>query len=43
MDKIKEANAATKTERLVAFFQNRATRKITKMPGVKNPVKFCMY
>ena len=40
MDKIREAKAATNTERLVAFFQNNATRNITRMPGVKNPVKF---
>ena len=35
-----EAIAATKTERLVAFFQNRATKNITNIPGVKKPVKF---
>ena len=39
-DKIKDMIAATKTLKVVAFFQNKATRKITKIPGVKNPVKF---
>ena len=32
--------AATSTLNVVAFFQNKATKKITKIPGVKNPVKF---
>ena len=31
--------AATKTLKVVAFFQNKATKKITKIPGVKNPEK----
>ncbi len=35
--------AATKTERVVAFFQNKATKNITKIPGVNNPVKFWIY
>jgi hypothetical protein len=39
-DKIKDIIAATKTLKVVAFFQNKATKKITKIPGVKNPVKF---
>ena len=39
-DKIKDMIAATKTLKVVAFFQNKATKKITKIPGVKNPVKF---
>ncbi len=34
--------AATKTDSVVAFFQKRATKKITNIPGVNNPVKFCM-
>ncbi len=34
--------AATKTDNVVAFFQKRATKKITNIPGVNNPVKFCM-
>ena len=39
-DKIRDIIAATRTLKVVAFFQNKATRKITKIPGVKNPVKF---
>jgi hypothetical protein len=32
--------AAIRTDIDVAFFQNNATRKITKIPGVNIPVKF---
>ena len=39
-DKIRDVIAATRTLKVVAFFQNKATKKITKIPGVKNPVKF---
>ena len=39
-DKINDIIAATKTLKVVALFQNRATKNITRMPGVKNPVKF---
>ena len=39
-DKIKDIIAATKTLKVVAFFQNKATKNITKIHGVKNPVKF---
>ena len=38
-----EIKAATNTDKEVAFFQKRATRKITTIPGEKYPVKFCMY
>ena len=38
-----ESIAATRTERVVAFFQNKATRNITSIPGVNKPVKFCIY
>lgn len=34
------ALAAIRTLKVVARFQKRATRKITRIPGVKNPVKF---
>ena len=30
-------------EVVVAFFQNKATRNITSIPGVNKPVKFCIY
>ena len=39
-DKTSEVIAATSTPSVVAFFQNSATKNITKIPGVKNPVKF---
>ena len=39
-DKISDVIAAIRTLKVVALFQKRATRKITKIPGVKNPVKF---
>ena len=31
------------TDNVVALGQNKATKNITKMPGVKNPVKFWIY
>ena len=42
-DRKSETIAATRTLKVVAFFQNNATKNITKIPGVKNPVKFWMY
>ena len=42
-DKTTDAMAAVRTERAVAFFQNKATKNITKIPGVKRPVNSCMY
>ena len=30
-------------DRVVALFQNNATKNITNIPGVNSPVKFCMY
>ena len=42
-DRKSETMAATITLKVVAFFQNNATKNITKIPGVKNPVKFWMY
>jgi hypothetical protein len=39
-DRTKDMIAATNTLSVVAFFQNKATKKITKIQGVKNPVKF---
>ena len=43
IDKINEDIAATNVDRVVALFQNKATRNITKIPGVKRPVKFWIY
>ena len=43
IDKAREVNAALSTDNVVAFGQNRATKNITKIPGVKNPVKFWIY
>jgi hypothetical protein len=41
-DNISDDMAATSTDRVVAFFQNKATKNITNIPGVNKPVKFCM-
>ena len=38
MDRTKEEIAATRTDMVVAFFQKSATKKMTRMPGVKRPV-----
>ena len=38
IERTKDEIAATKTDMVVAFFQNKATRNITKMPGVNKPV-----
>ena len=40
MEANKEISAAIKTDIDVAFFQNRATKNITTIPGEKYPVKF---
>ena len=42
-DRKSETIAATRTLKVVAFFQNKATKNMTKIPGVKNPVKFWIY
>ena len=39
-DKTNDVIAAIRTLKVVARIQKRATRKITWIPGVKNPVKF---
>ena len=39
-DKTNDVIAAIRTLKVVARFQKRATRKITRIPGVKNPGKF---
>ncbi len=43
IDKTNEDIAATKVDKVVALFQNNATKNITNIPGVNKPVKFCMY
>jgi hypothetical protein len=43
IDKTNEDIAATNVDRVVALFQNNATKNITNIPGVNSPVKFCMY
>ena len=43
MDINTESIAAIRTESVVAFFQNNATRNMTKIPGVNKPVKFWIY
>ena len=40
IDNIKEDIAATNVDKVVALFQNNATKNITTIPGVKYPVKF---
>ena len=42
-DKTNDVIAAISTLKVVALFQKRAIRKITRIPGVKNPVKFWIY
>ena len=42
-DKTNEDIAATNVDRVVALFQNKATKNITNIPGVNKPVKFCIY
>ena len=42
-DKTNEDIAATNVDRVVALFQNKATKNITNIPGVKRPVKFWIY
>ena len=42
-DKTNDVSAAISTLKVVALFQKRAIRKITRIPGVKNPVKFWIY
>ena len=43
IDQTSEDTAATSVDKVVALFQNKATKNITNIPGVNNPVKFCMY
>lgn len=43
IERTKEKIAATRTDIVVAFFQNNAAKKMTKIPGVNKPVKFWMY
>ena len=38
-DKIRDIIAATRTLNVVAFFQNKATKKITQIPVIKQTVK----
>ena len=38
-----EAIAVINTDKVVAFFQNKATKKIIKIPGVNKPVNSCIY
>ena len=40
---VNDVAAGTKTDIVVAFFQNNATKNITRIPGVKKPVNSCMY
>ena len=39
-DKTNEDIAATNVDRVVALFQNKATKNMTNIPGEKYPVKF---
>ena len=43
IERTRDNIAATITDNVVAFFQKRATKKITSIPGVNSPVKFCIY
>ena len=43
MERTKDEIAATRTDMVVAFFQNKATRNITKIPGVNKAVYCWIY